>query len=83
MIRIRPYTRGGSLKAFVDLQLGGVTINDCRLIEGQNGLFVAMPQKEVPQPDGGKSYFPIVKLNEGLEQKVREAVLAKWAAIAP
>lgn len=80
VLRFKPFTRNNSsLRAFVDIQLGGVTINDCRIIQ-QDGqkAWLSMPQKEVPQPDGKKNYYPLVKLSERLEKIVNEIVIFKW-----
>lgn len=43
----RPY-ENGAMKGYVDLVVGGsIGIKDARLVEGSNGLFVAMPQIKV------------------------------------
>ncbi|QDP67922.1 MAG: putative SpoVG [Prokaryotic dsDNA virus sp.] len=36
----------GKLKAFFDLEVSGLTIKGLKLVEGINGLFVAMPSQQ-------------------------------------
>lgn len=36
----------GTLVGFFDLQFHSLTVKGCRLMDGKNGLWVALPQKE-------------------------------------
>lgn len=49
-----------NLIAFADVTVNGVTINGIRLVEGQNGNFLSMPQRQGKQ---GR-YFPICNIED-------------------
>lgn len=50
-IRIRKMTKEGRMKAVVSITIDGVfVVHDIKLIEGENGMFVAMPSRQ--SPDG-------------------------------
>ena len=58
--RINPVTGYKNLLAFADVTVNGVTINGIRLVEGNNGNFLSMPQRLGKQ---GK-YFPICNIED-------------------
>jgi DNA-binding cell septation regulator SpoVG len=78
VLAIKPLAKGGNLKAFASVRLGGVVIHDCRVIQqpGQRP-WVSLPQREYEQ-DGQKKYSVIVELNESLKREVSRLVLAEW-----
>jgi len=47
--RVRPYKgkEGSKLKAFCNVTIGPVTINNCRIVDGMHGPFVGFPEGEV------------------------------------
>tara|TARA_Y100000593_G_C4252804_1_gene308056 strand:- start:736 stop:1026 length:291 start_codon:yes stop_codon:yes gene_type:complete len=47
------------------IEKDGVTINNCKLIEGSNGLFVSSPS-EKNEINGEVKYFPIVWLGKDI-----------------
>lgn len=77
--QFKPTTKEGNLKTWVNIIIGGVQINECKIIQqpGQRA-FVAMPDREYQQPDGKKAYYPIVKLTDELKDKVRDVVIPAW-----
>ena len=51
-VRVRKLTKGGKMKAVVSITLDDMfVIHDIKVIEGEKGLFVAMPSK---QSSGGE-----------------------------
>lgn len=63
-----------SLKAMVDVNLGDeFVIKGIRVVEGENGPFVSMPQKKVGN-DYDQTFFPITKeAREQLHKSVLDA----------
>ena len=56
---------------------GYMVISECRLVEGKNGLFAAMPQKEYTAA-GVKKYKAIVYLEKLLQDKVNAAAIEAY-----
>jgi DNA-binding cell septation regulator SpoVG len=69
----------GNVRAFVDVQLGGVTIHGCKVVqqEGQRA-WLAPPQREWTGDDGKRRWSNVVELSKELYRKASEAVLAAW-----
>jgi stage V sporulation protein G len=59
-------------KAFFSVEWPGkMTINDCKLVEGKNGLFAAMPSREyLDKKSGQKKYQSIVYVEQDLLNKI-------------
>ncbi len=48
-VRIRKITTGGKMKAVVSLTIDDCfAVHDIKVIESQNGLFIAMPSRKTP-----------------------------------
>jgi DNA-binding cell septation regulator SpoVG len=76
----------GSLRAFAKITIAGkLAIYDIRVVQ-QEGAdpWIAMPQREAPARDGGKSrWFPVVEIiDEKLKEQIANAVLKAWRAQA-
>ena len=75
---IKLATGHGKTKAYFAVEFpGNMTIYECKLVEGKNGLFAAMPQKEFTQ-DGVKKYKNLVKLDKALQNKVNAAAIEAY-----
>ncbi|NLC12198.1 MAG: septation regulator SpoVG [Firmicutes bacterium] len=76
-VRIRKINKEGRMKAIVSITLdNNFVVHDVRVIEGNNGLFVAMPSKKLP--DGG--YKDVAHpINAETRQLIQDAVLAAYA----
>ena len=75
-IKLATFT--GATKAYFTLEFpGNMTIYEAKLIEGKNGFFAAMPQKEFTQ-DGVKKYKNLVKLDKALQDKVNAAAIEEY-----
>jgi hypothetical protein len=72
---IRPTSKPGTVKAFCTLKLGGVTVNDCKIVQ-QDGqrAWLAMPDRAYDGSDGKKRYSPYVELSDSLKALVSDAV---------
>ena len=57
-----------------------IVINGIRVVDGQNGLFVTMPQSKQEKPDGTTEYHDIAfPLTNDLRKELNTAVLAEYA----
>lgn len=61
----------GKIVATFTAVLGGVTIHDCRLIDGSRGRFIAMPSKRRPNSD---TWYAVVELSDPLRSRVHHAI---------
>ncbi|MBS4023602.1 MAG: septation regulator SpoVG, partial [Dethiobacter sp.] len=59
-VRIRKMNNDGKMKAIVSITLNEqFVVHDVRVIEGNNGLFVAMPSKRTPDGEFKDIAHPI------------------------
>ena len=54
---------------FYDIKYGEVIITDCRVVEGKNGDFLAMPSKEK-----NGEWYPLVYLSRALSNRLLEYI---------
>jgi DNA-binding cell septation regulator SpoVG len=73
-LNFKPYDKG-SLRGFLDLRYHGLTIRGCRLMTGDKGLWIALPQQKIEQ-DGETKYIEQLYLTAPEAQHVRAIVLA-------
>ena len=60
-VRIRKIAADGKLKAVVSVTFDDeFVVHDIKIIEGQNGLFIAMPSKKMGETDFRDIAHPIV-----------------------
>jgi stage V sporulation protein G len=80
-VRIHPVDDEERLKAYVSITLDGCfVVRDLKIIDGDEGLFVAMPSRR--RRDG--TYRDIAHpLNAETRAMLEERVLSSWAAMAP
>lgn len=72
-VRIRRLTQEGKMRAIVSITLNEqFVVHDVRVIEGNNGLFVAMPSKRTPNGEFRDIAHPI---NSEARQEIQESVL--------
>lgn len=61
----------GKIKAFFNFEIGSILIRDAKLIQGESGLWAAMPSKEYTARDGQKKWAGVVQINdEALMDKI-------------
>jgi len=73
--RIHKFDGDSTLKAFVDISLGGVIIKGLRVVNGKNGLFLGMPKH---QGKDGKWYPTVYPETKELQQELEELVLGAY-----
>jgi len=78
-VRIRAVKSESRMKAVSSITLDDeFVIHDIRVIDGHNGLFVAMPSKRTPDGEFRDIAHPI---NSNMRAKIQDAVLAKYEQI--
>jgi len=75
-IRIRKVSEQGKMKAIVSITFDDVfVVHDIRVIEGQNGLFVAMPSRRTAD---GKFKDIAHPINSKTRYLIQQAILEKY-----
>ena len=75
-VRLRTVSSESRMKAICSITLDDeFVIHDIRVIDGNNGLFVAMPSKRTPDGEFRDIAHPI---NANMRAKIQDAVLGKY-----
>lgn len=75
-VRIRKITQDGRMKAVVSVTFDDAfVVHDVKVVEGQNGLFVAMPSRKTPDGEFRDIAHPISSDARGV---IQEAVLRAY-----
>ena len=75
-VRIRKISADGKLKAVVSVTFDDeFVVHDIKIIEGQNGLFIAMPSKKMGETDFRDIAHPIVS---EARNKIRDVIFAEY-----
>ncbi len=74
-VRVRKINQDGKMKAIVSVTLDdSFVIHDVKVVEGQNGLFVAMPSRKTPDGEFRDIAHPITSsAREVIQSAVLEA----------
>lgn len=79
-IRVRKMTTENKMKAIVSVTFDNeLVIHDIKVIEGPNGLFIAMPSRKTPAGEFKDIAHPI---NTESREKLQSAILEKYQATA-
>ena len=72
-VRIRKITTDGKMKAIVSVTFDNeFVVHDIKVIEGQNGLFIAMPSRKTPDGEFKDIAHPI---NTDTREKIQGSIL--------
>lgn len=72
-VRIRKIASDGKMKAIVSITFDNeFVVHDIKVIEGQNGLFIAMPSRKTPDGEFKDIAHPI---NTETREKIQSAIL--------
>lgn len=75
-VRIRKITTEGKMKAIVSITFENeFVIHDIKVIEGQNGLFIAMPSRKTPDGEFKDIAHPI---NTDTRENIQKAILDEY-----
>ena len=75
-VRIRKIATEGKMKAIVSVTFDNeFVVHDIKVIEGQNGLFIAMPSRKTPDVEFKDIAHPI---NTDTREKMQSSILAAY-----
>ncbi|MFK4996587.1 septation regulator SpoVG [Bacillus sp. N9] len=75
-VRLRRVNTEGRMRAIASITLDNeFVVHDIRVIDGNNGLFVAMPSKRTPDGEFRDIAHPI---NSNTRGKIQDVVLAEY-----
>jgi len=78
-VRLRRVNTDGRMRAIASITLDDeFVVHDIRVIDGNNGMFVAMPSKRTPDGEFRDIAHPI---NSGTRTKIQDAVLAEYERV--
>ena len=77
-VRVRKLTKEGKMRAVVSVTLDNeFVVHDIKVIEGEKGLFIAMPSRKTPNGEFKDIAHPI---NAETREKIQKAVLEAYEA---
>ena len=77
-VRIRKIAAEGKMKAIVSITFDNeFVVHDIKVIEGQNGLFIAMPSRKTPDGEFKDIAHPI---NTDTREKIQTSILKAYEA---
>lgn len=75
-VRVRKVAKEGKMKAVVSITLDDeFVVHDIKVIEGQKGLFIAMPSRKASDGEYRDIAHPI---NSGTRDKIQQMILGKY-----
>ncbi|MDD5595664.1 MAG: SpoVG family protein [Candidatus Omnitrophica bacterium] len=61
VIRLHRFEGDSKLKAFVDVAIGDFIVKGLKVVQGQNGLFLSMPQEKGKDGKWYNAFYPATK----------------------
>jgi stage V sporulation protein G len=78
-VRVRTIGEEGKLKAIVSVTFDDeFVVHDIKVIEGQNGLFIAMPSRKMSEGDFRDIAHP---LTSETRNRIKDAIFEKYDAV--
>lgn len=78
-VRIRKIATDGKMKAIVSVTFDNeFVVHDIKIIEGQNGLFIAMPSRKTPDGEFKDIAHPI---NTDTREKIQASILETYEKV--
>ena len=75
-VRVRKIASDGKMKAIVSVTFDNeFVVHDIKIIEGQNGLFIAMPSRKTPDGEFKDIAHPI---NTETRERIQSAILEAY-----
>ena len=75
-VRVRKVSKEGKMRAFVSITIDNeFAVHDIKVIEGENGLFIAMPSRKSSDGEFRDIAHPI---NAETRAKLQEIILAEY-----
>lgn len=78
-VRVRKIAKEGKLKAIVSITFDDeFVVHDIKVIEGEKGLFIAMPSKKAIDDEYRDIAHPI---NSSVRERIQSAILGKYEEV--
>lgn len=78
-VRIRKISNDGKMKAIVSITFDDeFVVHDIKIIDGQNGLFIAMPSRKMSEGDFRDIAHPLLSETR---TKIKDAIFAEYEKI--
>lgn len=78
-VRVRKIAKGGKMKAVVSITLDDeFVVHDIKVIEGDKGLFIAMPSKKTADGEYKDIAHPI---NSATRDSIQQMILEKYESM--
>ena len=78
-VRVRKIAAEGKMKAIVSVTFDNeFVVHDIKVIEGQNGLFIAMPSRKTPDGEFKDIAHPI---NTQTREKIQRSILEEYEKV--
>ncbi len=75
-VRVRRVNKDGKMKAIVSITIDNeFAVHDIKVIEGDNGIFIAMPSRKATDGEFKDIAHPI---NSNARNKIQEAIIAGY-----
>ena len=75
-VRIRKVAKEGKMKAVVSITIDGeFVVHDIKVIEGEKGMFIAMPSRRASDGEYRDIAHPI---NSGTRERIQNIILEKY-----
>ena len=79
-VRVRKVTKEGKMRAVVSITIDDVfVVHDIKVIEGEKGLFIAMPSRKASDGEYRDIAHPI---NSETRDKIQTLILEKYQEVA-
>ena len=79
-VRVRKVTKEGKMKAVVSITLDNeFVVHDIKVIEGEKGLFIAMPSRKAADGEYRDIAHPI---NSETRERIQSIILEKYEIVA-
>lgn len=79
-VRVRKIAKEGKMKAVVSITIDDeFVVHDIKVIEGEKGLFIAMPSRKASDGEYKDIAHPI---NSSTREKIQKIILEKYEAAA-
>ena len=78
-VRVRKVTKAGKMKAVVSITIDDeFVVHDIKVIEGEKGLFIAMPSRKASDGEYRDIAHPI---NSNTREKIQSLILEKYEEV--
>jgi stage V sporulation protein G len=75
VVRLYRFEGDSRIKAFADIAIGDFVVKGLRVVQGEKGLFLGMPQEKAKDGKWYNSFYPA---NKEAHQNLTEVVLAAY-----